>query len=355
VGQLGVAIGNPFGEQNTMTVGFISALGRSLPVDSGNGQGPSYTIPDVIQTDTPINPGNSGGVLVDDAGQVIGVTSAIESPVRASSGIGFVIPSAIVQQVVPVLIKTGHYEHTWLGVSGTTLTPELAKAMDLKSDQRGALIVDVVPGGPADKAGLRGSDQSVTIEGQKAPVGGDVIVAIDGQPVKTFDDVVAYLARSTQVGQTITLRVLRAGREETIKVTLAARPQSQAQQRQAAGSSSGASLGLTGTAVTPGIAQAMNLPSDQQGILVEQVQTGSPADKSGLRGSYKPTDINGRQVLVGGDIIIAIDGQAVSRMADLQSFLQQAQPGQKATLTLLRDGKQVEAQVTLGESSATTP
>ncbi|HKZ83300.1 MAG TPA: trypsin-like peptidase domain-containing protein [Anaerolineae bacterium] len=136
VGELAIAIGNPFGEQNTMTVGFVSALARSLPVTDGSSQGPTYTIPDVIQTDAPINPGNSGGVLVNDQSQVIGVTSAIESPVRASAGIGFAIPSTIVQKVVPALIESGHYEHTWLGISGTTLSPSLAQAMGLRADQR---------------------------------------------------------------------------------------------------------------------------------------------------------------------------------------------------------------------------
>jgi S1-C subfamily serine protease len=218
-----------------MTVGIISALGRSLPAGTANAQEPTYTIPDIIQTDTPINPGNSGGVLLDDQGRVIGVTAAIESPVQASSGIGFAIPSAIVQQVVPALITTGHYAHSWLGISGTSLTPELAQAMNLTSDQRGALVVDVAPGSPAAKAGLRGSDRQVTIAGEQARDGGDVIVAVNGQPVQGFDDLVAYLARNTTVGQTITLTVLRQGKEETRSVTLAARPAVDAQVGSAGG------------------------------------------------------------------------------------------------------------------------
>jgi serine protease Do len=229
VGQLAVAIGNPFGLEGTMTVGIVSALGRLLPASSENAQGPSYTIPDIIQTDAPINPGNSGGVLVDDQGRVIGVTAAIESTVQANAGIGFAIPSAIVQKVVPVLIKTGHYEHSWLGISGTSLAPDLSKAMGLKADQRGVLVVEVTPGSPADKAGLRGSDRQVTIEGQQVHVGGDVIVAMDGQPVKDFDDLITYLTRSTEVGQSITLTVLRQSKEETVNVTLAARPTQEAQ------------------------------------------------------------------------------------------------------------------------------
>jgi len=308
VGQFAIAIGNPFGEESTMTTGIVSALGRSLPVNDGNVQGPTYTIPDVIQTDAPINPGNSGGVLLNDQGQVIGVTSAIESPVRASSGVGFAIPSAIVQKVVPALIQTGHYEHPWLGISGTSLNPDLAQAMNLKADQRGALVVDVVPNSPADKAGLLGSNRQVTIQGEQARVGGDVIVAIDGQPVKAFDDLVAYLARSTEVGQTVSLTVLRQGQEQTVKVTLAARPRSGTPPAQAASGSAGAAwLGIQGLTVTPQIAQAMNLPADQQGVLVGQVETGSPAEQAGLRGSSKAVTINGRRFMVGGDIITALE------------------------------------------------
>lgn len=240
VGQFAIAIGNPYGEQNTMTTGIISALGRSLPVDNsnsngnnnGNGlrnnfvQGPTYTIPDVIQTDTPINPGNSGGVLLNSDGKLIGVTSAIESPAGVSAGIGFAIPSAIVQKVVPALISSGRFSHPYLGISGTTLGASLAQTMGLKSDQRGALVVTVQPNGPSAKAGLRGSSQPATVNGLQAQIGGDVITAIDGKPVKTFDDVIAYLASSTNVNQTVTLTILRDGKEQKIQVILAARPSS---------------------------------------------------------------------------------------------------------------------------------
>ena len=145
VGQLAVAIGNPYGLEGTMTVGFISALGRLLPIYSES-SGSRYSIPDVIQTDAPINPGNSGGVLVDCNGRVIGVTSAIISSSGANAGIGFAVPSAIVKKVVPNLIENGYYEHPWLGISGISLSPELAEAMKLEPAQRGALVVDVVPG-----------------------------------------------------------------------------------------------------------------------------------------------------------------------------------------------------------------
>ena len=223
VGQFAIAIGNPFGEQNTMTTGIVSALGRTLPTGSGTAQGPSYTIPDIIQTDAPINPGNSGGVLLNSDGKVIGITAAMESRSGSSSGVGFAIPSAIAQKVVPVLIKTGHFDHPYLGISGGTLAPALAQAMNLKADQRGALVGSVTRGGPAEKAGLRGSTQPATIDGQSVNVGGDVIIAFNGTPVKTFDDLVAYLAR-LDVSQTVTLTILRDGKEQTIQVTLAPRP-----------------------------------------------------------------------------------------------------------------------------------
>ncbi len=227
VGQLAIAIGNPFGLSGTMTAGIISGLERSLPVglDNPNLQGgPTYTIPDIIQTDASINPGNSGGVLVDDQGQLIGVTAAIESPSNANAGIGFVIPSHIVEKVIPSLIKTGKYEHTWLGISGTSLTPDLARANNLDQSQQGVLIIDMASNGPAAKAGLRGSNHQADINGQTAPVGGDVIVAVDGQPVKRFEDMSSYLFENAQVGQTVTMTILRDGSQKDIQVKLGVMP-----------------------------------------------------------------------------------------------------------------------------------
>jgi 2-alkenal reductase len=209
VGQTAIAIGSPLGQMNKMTTGTVSGLEKTLPASEGNIWGPIYVIPDLIQTDTPINPGNSGGVLLDDQGRVIGVTNAIESPTGRWAGIGFAVPSATVAKVVPALIQSGHYTHPWLGISGASLDPRIARQLGLSGDQQGAVVMDVVPGGPAGNAGL---------------TGGDVIVAIDGQPVHSFDEAVAYLARNTGVGQTIRLTVLRNGQNQTISVTLAARP-----------------------------------------------------------------------------------------------------------------------------------
>jgi S1-C subfamily serine protease len=351
VGQIAVAIGNPFGLENTMTVGIVSALGRTLPATEGSSTvgGGSYSIPDIIQTDASINPGNSGGPLVDDQGALIGVNSAIASPVRANSGVGFAIPATIVSQVVPELIKNGKYEHPYLGIGGLSLTPDLAKSMNLAVTQRGALVKEVVANGPADKAGLKGSSKTVSIDGQDVKVGGDLITAIDSSPVKTIEDVIAYLAMHTSVGQKVTLTFLRDGKEQTADVTLEARPAATdtKQTVQNNNQSNGAWLGIAGQPLTAEIAKEMNLPETQSGILVEQVQAGSPADKAGLQGSFKPVLINGQRVLVGGDILTAIDGQTLNTLDDLKSYVQNAKPGQEVKLTILRDGKEQTLTATL--------
>jgi len=351
VGQLAIAIGNPFGLEGTMTVGIVSALGRTLPASQGLMSGPTYSIPDIIQTDAPINPGNSGGVLVDASGQVIGVTAAIESTSGANAGIGFVIPSNIVRRVVPSLIENGSFAHPYLGISGSDLIPDLATAMDLDSNQRGALVIEVNPNTPADKAGLRGSDRQVTIDGQEARVGGDVIVAIDGQTVNDMDDLIAYLGKSTVVGQEVTLTVLRDGDETEVSVTLEARPGQTAPQAEAetAQSSGNIWLGILGQAMDSALAEAMNLDSDQEGVLVQQVEANSPADEAGLRGSFKPVDLNGEQVLIGGDVITALNGEAVASVEALRDGIQKYQPGDEVTLTIIRDGEQAEVTISLSE------
>ena len=356
VGQLAVAIGNPFGLSGTMTVGIVSALERSLPANE-NATGSSYTIPDIIQTDAAINPGNSGGVLVNDQGQVIGVTSAIESSSGSNSGIGFAIPSAIVNRVVPVLIKDGKYVHSWLGISAGDLQPAEATAMNLPAITRGALIAEVTVGSPAEKAGLVASDTPTTIDGQQAMVGGDVITAIDGQPVRKMADLIAYLTANTTVGQKVTLNVLRSGKEIQVDVTLAARPAQTQVSQQAPQSGQGQQplqripgssfLGISAVPLSVDIAKAINLPDTTTGILVQQVQSGSPADSAGLKGSSKPTLIQGRMISVGGDVITAIDEKSIASVADLRGILAQAKAGDKLALSILRDGKKMDIIVTL--------
>lgn len=350
VGQLAVAIGNPFGLEGTMTVGFISAIGRSLPTDL-NQAGPTYTIPDVIQTDAPINPGNSGGVLVNKLGRVIGVPSAIVSPAGASAGIGFAIPSTIVQKVVPVLLKSGAFEHPWIGISGVTINPDMAKAMGLPDDQRGGLVAEVISGGPADKAGVQGGARTAELDGVPMKIGGDIVIAIGGTPVKRFDDIITWLARHANVGDAVKLTVLRNKKQKDLTIKLEARPSSQKddQQMAAAAEAPGAWLGLSGTTLEPPLAKAMNLKPDQKGVLVGEVVFDGPADKAGLKGSDRRATVEGEELLIGGDVIVAADGKPLQSMQQLQTLLSSAKPGDKKAVTVLRDGQKAELQVTLGE------
>jgi 2-alkenal reductase len=219
VGQRTIAIGNPFGQEWTLTTGVVSALGRTLP--SGTSQ---FSIPEMIQTDAAINPGNSGGPLLDGDGQVIGVNVMIMTQWQSSAGVGFAIPVNVVKQVVPVLIEEGHYAYAWLGVVGQDLDRERALAMDLPPDQRGALVIEATEGGPAEGAGLQGFDETVTIDGADVQIGGDVIIRVDNQPVDAMDDLIVYLVKETRPGQGVTLTVLRKGQRRRIEVTLGERP-----------------------------------------------------------------------------------------------------------------------------------
>jgi serine protease Do len=337
-----------------MTFGIISALGRTLPVRDGTMMSATrYTIPDIIQTDAPVNPGNSGGALLDLQGRLIGVPTAIESSTRSSAGVGFAVPSVIVQKVVPELISKGSYEHPYLGVSGTTLTSQLAVAMDLPASQRGALVVEVTNDGPADKAGLRGSAKQAEIDGQEVPVGGDIIIAVEGQPVRDFEDVTTYLTRNGRVGQDITLTLLRDGEETTLTVTLAARPSAQRtteQPRQPM--MARAWLGINGATLTADLAEAMDLDAAQEGVLILNVVNGSPADEAGLRGGFRALNLNGERLPIGGDVIVAVDGEDMTTMVALVELVAGKEPGDTVTLTILRDGEQSDVTVTLGERPA---
>jgi S1-C subfamily serine protease len=219
VGQTAIVIGYPFGLDITMTYGIVSGVSRLLPVSASDGSGLSYSIPDVIQTDAPINPGNSGGVLLNDLGEVVGVPSANISTSGSSAGVGFAIPSNIVSVEVPVLISTGSYPHAYLGIAGETLTSELASAMGLDPSTRGLLIDQVEKGGPADKAGLRGSTKTVTIRGLQANIGGDIITSADGQPINDFEDMIRYMFLNKKIGDTMQLTILRDGKSQTVELT----------------------------------------------------------------------------------------------------------------------------------------
>jgi S1-C subfamily serine protease len=320
-----------------MTAGIVSAIGRTMAASDARIGGSGYSIPDIIQTDAPINPGNSGGVLVNDQGQVIGVTAAIESSTGSNAGIGFVIPSSIVLRVVPSLIEKGSFEHPYLGISGISLTPDLAKAMHLDDGQRGAMVAEIVPGGPAEKAGLQGSEKQVEIDGQSINVGGDVITAIDDQPVKEMDDIIAYLGSRTVVGQEVVLTLLRDGKETSVPVTLQARPAKPAlAQGQPNQAQSGVYLGIGGVPLTAELASSLDLPQDTRGVMVQEVMADSPADHANLQKD---------------DVITALDGDTVSEVQELRELIQQHEAGDEVTLTILRNADEIEVKVNLADRS----
>jgi S1-C subfamily serine protease len=218
VGQRAIAIGNPFGLERTVTSGIISSLGRTLPRDDSG-----FYIAEVIQTDAAINPGNSGGPLLDSGGWVIGVNMAIRSLSGVNSGVGFAIPVDVVKRVVPELIAQGSYRHPWVGVSGSTIMPEMVDTLDLPVEN-GVLVYTVEPDSPALKAGLQGGDREVLISGRRVIAGGDILIAIEGVEVKRFDDLINYLGSHTSVGDRITLTLIRAGEQIEVELTLEERP-----------------------------------------------------------------------------------------------------------------------------------
>ncbi len=221
VGMRVAAIGNPFGLQGTLTSGIVSAIGRTLPTRG------SFSIPDSIQTDAAINPGNSGGPLFNERGEVIGVNAQIRSEVRANSGVGFAIPIAIVERVVPGLIADGRYRHSYMGISGVTFSPICGDEQGIDKSMRGFLVDRVISNTPAARAGLRGSSTRQTTDYLgvcPSGRGGDFVIAVDDRPVTSFDDMLVYLARNTSPGDTITLTVLRGGETINVQLTLAPRP-----------------------------------------------------------------------------------------------------------------------------------
>jgi S1-C subfamily serine protease len=223
VGQFVVAIGNPFGYERTLTVGVISALGRVI-------ESPDQSfIGEIIQTDAAINPGNSGGPLLDLSGRIIGVNTAIFSPSQASAGIGFAVPVDTVRAVVPELIARGYYPHPWLGVRYIwNLTPDRVQVLQelgMKVPvEQGVLIVEVVAGSPADRADLRGGQEQVRIGRTILLVGGDILTAVDGQPIANDQDLTRFIDLRTQVDQTVQVTIYRDGEELTVPVTLTERP-----------------------------------------------------------------------------------------------------------------------------------
>ena len=230
VGEQVVAIGNPFGLDGTMTLGIISGLGRTQFAHADPDGGGMFSTADIIQTDAAINPGNSGGPLFNLQGEVVGVNQSIRTDTfngvtgnAVNSGVGFSISINLVKRIVPYLIRDGSYEYPYLGISSDAdLSLAEIEALGLNT-YTGAYVTQVTPGGPADQAGIRGGTQPTNLD-SRLQAGGDVITAIDGQPISTFDQLLGYLTTNKSPGDIVVLTVLRDGQTMDVTVTLGARP-----------------------------------------------------------------------------------------------------------------------------------
>ncbi len=218
-GQLAVAIGDPFSRGFSMTSGVISALGRTISPSESN-----FAIPRVIQHDAATNPGNSGGPLLNRHGELVGINAQIISQTGAFSGVGLAIPVNLAKLVVPALISEGRYEYPYIGIRGTSVSPDIATAMELPSDTRGALVLAIGTDSAASRGGLVASDRITVIDGAEFPIGGDVIIDIDGTTIRSMDDLLAYVVEHTRPGDTAVFTVLRNGVETTLDITMDARP-----------------------------------------------------------------------------------------------------------------------------------
>jgi S1-C subfamily serine protease len=216
VGEAVVAIGNPLGYDFSITSGIVSATGRSLQAPNGQ------TIPNGIQTDAAINQGNSGGPLINGAGKVIGINEQIASSGGGNDGLGFAVPINTAIRSLEQLKANGKVTYAWMGVGLQTLTSDVASTFNMKT-QGGALVESVSPGSPAAKAGIKGGDRQVTVQGEQFTIGGDVIVKVDNTEIKTADDLIAFLG-TKKPGDTVTVTVERDGQTQDLQVTLAQRP-----------------------------------------------------------------------------------------------------------------------------------
>jgi serine protease Do len=289
VGDWVIAIGNPFGLEHTVTQGIISARGRTL------GAGPYDNF---LQTDAPINPGNSGGPLVNLKGEVIGINSAI---IAGGQGIGFAIPSKMAKSIIPQLKEKGKVVRGWIGISIQTVTPEIAKAFNLKEPE-GALVGDVVQGGPADKGGIKR---------------GDIIISFDGRQVKHANDLPAIVA-DTQVGKSVDVKVLREGKEISTKITVAEMTEQRLASQMATPHES---LGMKVDEITPKWEKILGL-KDKTGVVVVDVTSGSPAAYAGIQPS---------------DIIKEVNHKPVRNLADYDNAMKEM-PSDRPVLFLIRRG-----------------
>ncbi len=289
VGDWVLAIGNPFGLEETVTQGIISATGRAI------GSGPYDNF---LQTDAPINPGNSGGPLINMSGEVIGINTAI---IPSGQGIGFAIPSNMAKKIIPQLREKGKVVRGWIGVSIQSITPELAKALGLK-EAKGALVADVVPGGPSDAAGIKR---------------GDVIVSFDGKDIKKVGDL-PFIVAETPVGKSVTVKVIRSSKELSLTVRIAEMP---AGKIPASSRALPEGLGLTVQGITPQIMSELQL-ADRSGVVVVEVRPGSPADDAGIKV---------------GDVIKEVNRTPVKDLNGYNSAIQRTGRG-KPVLFLIRRG-----------------
>ncbi|MBL7179429.1 MAG: DegQ family serine endoprotease [Pseudomonadota bacterium] len=303
VGDWVIAIGNPFGLGNSVTAGIVSAKYRQL----GTGVYDNF-----IQTDTPINPGNSGGPLLNTAGEVIGINTAIFTQSGGSVGIGFAIPVNMVKDLLPQLQK-GKVIRGWLGVMMQKITPDLKKKLNLK-DEKGALVSDVIAGGPAEKSGI---------------IRGDVIVSFDGKEIKEMHEL-SYIVASTAVGKKVTLKIIRNGITVSKKVII--EEMEREKESQVAGETT-PDLGMVLDEITPELARNFGL-SIPRGLLVMQVKPNSIAADADLRP---------------GDIILEIDRTPIKDLKTFAVKLQEYQPGDTMLFLVYRRGNTLYLTMTLGK------
>jgi len=291
VGDWVLAIGNPFGLGHTVTQGIISATGRII------GSGPYDNF---LQTDAPINPGNSGGPLVNMEGEVIGINSAI---IASGQGIGFSIPSNMAKQIVAQLKEKGKVVRGWIGISIQSITPDIARAMGLKKEQ-GALVAEVVPGGPAEEAGLKR---------------GDVITSFDGREIKKVSDL-PFTVAETPVGKKVPVQIIRDGKEMNVDIKIAEMPQG----REAGPAGPQENLGLTVSNITPQVRHEFGI-QDKAGVIVSEVLPGSLADDAGIQP---------------GDIIKEVNRKPINNVKDYNAEMKKAEKN-KPVLFLVKRGQRV--------------
>jgi len=298
VGEWVMAVGNPFGlGGNSVTVGVVSFRGRTLDLSSHG------TPVDMLQTDAAINPGNSGGPLINSRGEAVGINTLIMTGgAQQYSGVGFAVPINVARDILPQLRESGHVVRGWLGVQVQAIDEDLAKSLKL-SDASGALVSNVAPGSPAEKAGLQP---------------GDVVRAVDGRPVGTSSDLSSRVA-SLGPGSRVALAILRDGAEKTIDVKIGTFPDEQV--AEAKGPEGHGRLGVTVSTLTPEVAQSLDVPAGEHGVVIERVEPGSAADAAGLRER---------------DVVVSVDGRAVADAGAFRTDVEKVRSGDVLRLRVRR-------------------